>query len=44
MPLLFWCLALMIMSGAFDTFYGQNETQILKHEAQRPRYAHSTAE
>jgi hypothetical protein len=44
MPLLFWYLPFMIMSSAFDTLYGQNETQILKHETQRPRYAGWTSE
>jgi hypothetical protein len=32
MPLLFWYLPLMIMSGAFDALYGQNETQMLTAE------------
>jgi hypothetical protein len=44
MPLLFWYLPFMIMSGAFDTMYGQNETQILKQGTQRPRYAGWTSE
>jgi hypothetical protein len=44
MPLLFWYLPFMIMSGAFDTLYGQKETQILKKETQRPRYAGWTLE
>jgi hypothetical protein len=42
MPPPFWYLPFMIMSGAFDTSYGQNETQIPKQETRRTRYAGSS--
>ena len=44
MPLLLWYLPFMIMSGAFDTLYGQDETQIIKRETQRSCYDGWTAE
>jgi hypothetical protein len=35
MPLLFWYLPFMIMSGAFDTLYGQLDTRSLEREQRR---------
>jgi hypothetical protein len=44
MPLLFWYLPFMIMSGAFDTLYGQDETRIPKRETHGIRYVGWTSE
>jgi hypothetical protein len=35
MPLLFWYLPFMIMSGAFDALYGQNGTRSSGRETRR---------
>jgi hypothetical protein len=35
MPLLFWYLPFVIMSGAFDAFYEHNETRIPERETRR---------
>jgi hypothetical protein len=35
MPLLFWYLPFMIMSGAFDALYGQDETRSPERQTRR---------